>query len=105
MSDFFKNAYLDENGIWRWKSNDHIPFDDMLLENGIDASTRQKCTLQRDNELADFLKQYQKSQDAFWDPQNPEFAEARTEQLYEMRAAFGKGATVVNAFTGRKHIL
>jgi len=49
------------------------------------------------------LKEYAESQERFWT--EPEFEDARREQMAEMRAAFGPGEEVVNVFTGRKTIL
>lgn len=87
---FIEDAYED-NGVLRWKSNDravpHWTFRDAFCTASahhleVEASERE-----------DFITQYCESQ-ANHVPD--------AEELYEMRAAFGEGVTVVNAFTGRK---
>jgi len=91
MTNFFEEAYQDAMGIWRWKSNDRVPFDDMLEDNGIDVETRGNCAIARTKEQMEFLQEY---------IDNP--PPVTDEELYEMRAAFGKGETVVNVITGKR---
>jgi len=98
--NFFEESYKDENGIYRWKSNNRIPFDDMLIESGIDSDTIQKCRVQRDKENDEFITEYKKQQEKFWN--DPEFEDARQEAIAEMRSAHGSGVELINVFTGRK---
>lgn len=94
MTDFNTDSYFDaENGVYRWKSNDQIPFDDMLEENGIPADVRAKCVEVRDAELSAFVAEYKKAR-ANRTP------EQIAEEEFEMRAAFGPGERVVNVLTG-----
>lgn len=97
--DFYKDAYQDQNGVWRWKSNDQIPFEDMLQDNGVDAETIAKCMEVRDVESAIAIQQYIQNEQEFWT--KPEFEDARQERLFEMRAAFGD-EEVVNVVTGQR---
>lgn len=96
-----KDAYTDANGVVRWKSNDNVPPADILENAGLPESTVALSTHARDIETEDVLAEYIKQQEAFWT--EPQYAEARAEQLAEMRAAFGPGQEVVNVFTGRKY--
>ena len=85
-------AYV-EDGVVRWKSNGRIPHDDMLekMEFGGCEFDRIKSNDVRDQEdevqLAELRKQKHSHSE---------------EELNEMRAAFGAGATVVNVLTGEK---
>lgn len=92
--DFSKDAYVID-GVPYWKSNNRIPPTDILefwaycnlpinLEKSLQA---------REAETSAFLTQY-REQMANHVPSG--------EELFEMRAAFGAGATVVNVVTGKK---
>jgi len=96
-----QDAYTDDEGVVRWKSNDAVPPADILENAGLSRETVVKSTLARELEMQAFLADYFRQQEEFWT--KPEYAEARAEQLHEMRAAFGPGEEVVNVFTGRKH--
>lgn len=85
------DAYLDDEGVYRWISNDQVPFDDLLEAAGVAPETRQTCREAREAGYAALTKRL-KAQDAAPD----------AEQLFEMRAAFGEGTTVVNVITGRR---
>lgn len=80
--------------VLRWSSNGRCPMDDMLaawLTLGIITRGQADATsAARREETERFLAAYR-----IEDP-GPD-----TEQLSEMRAAFGPGATVVNALSGR----
>lgn len=90
--------YIDETNdatgpVVRWNSNDQVPFDDML-QNFVDAGfidnqTRQNSNETRKQEQAVFLENYRKN-----------YRGPSDEELFEMRAAFGPGETVVNVLTG-----
>lgn len=89
---FYKDAYVEDNVV-RWKSNGRIPHDDMLekMEYMGCEFDRIKSNEVRDQEDAAALAKLrnQKSRHS-------------AEELHEMRAAFGTGATVVNILTGEK---
>lgn len=84
------DSYLDNRGIRRWKSNDQVPPTDCLTTMGITGPELARMEDVRDAELANFLAEYRANQ-----------TEPTDEERFEMRAAFGPGATVVNVFTGR----
>jgi hypothetical protein len=93
---FFVDQTNAETGpVIRWKSNNAIPFDDMLEAfvsfGWITEQERTNSAEQKDVETAAFIEDYRKNQ-------TPPDAE----QLFEMRAAFGEGATIVDVFSGRK---
>ena len=99
MTDFNTDSYFDaDNGVYRWKSNDRIPFDDMLEENGVPADVRAKCDEVRDAENAVAIAAYIKAREE----RTPEQI---AEERFEMRAAFGPGETVVNVLTGERTVL
>ena len=87
-----EDAYQDDEGVWRWKSNDRVPFDDMLQDWAVSSSTMEKCRKARDNDNEKFIKEYRERMKDYV-PSN--------ETLYEMRAAFGEGVEVVNVITGK----
>ncbi len=85
-------AYQDDEGVWRWKSSNNVPFEDMLECWGLDDETMQKCIAAREKDCAEFAEDYRKRM---------ENHVPSDEELYEMRAAFGEGAKVVNVITGK----
>lgn len=89
---FYEDAYV-EDGVVRWKSNDRIPHDDMLekMEYMGCEFDRIKSNDVRDQEVAAELAELRKQKHIHTE-----------EELNEMRAAFGPGATVVNVLTGEK---
>jgi hypothetical protein len=91
----FEKAYVDKDNVVRWKSNDHVPFNDVLLDLLVDGLISQQQFInskhQRIAEESSWLTAYRKEQ---------ENHVPDAEELFEMRAAFGEGATVVNIFTG-----
>lgn len=86
-----------ENGVVRWNSNDNVPFDDMLFDfvtiGVIDEATRQRSNEARSADTAAFCAEYRKAM-ANHVPSD--------EEMFEMRAAFGEGETVVNVITGQR---
>jgi hypothetical protein len=89
------DAYVEQSGIARWKSNDAVPPQECLEQLkalGL-VFNMHMSQFARDIETAAFIREYRKSQAS-----RPVSAEER----FEMEAAFGKGATVVNVITGRK---
>jgi hypothetical protein len=89
-----KEIYVT-NGVVRWKSNDQVPFDDMLtklFENGnILKQEVTKSNLIRQKEQTAFLESYRKNYNGPSD-----------EERFEARAAFGSGVELVNVITGDK---
>lgn len=89
MSDQ-NQAYFDEGKqVWRWKSNNRIPFEDMLQS--WDVSNLAHHAVVRADELHSFLQEYRANQ-----------GEPSQEERYEMRAAFGEGVEVIDVFSGRR---
>ena len=92
------DAYLDPTGLWRWKSNDRIPFDDMLQSWGVSGALLERHQGQRDLDNKRFIGQYRKSmaemeKDEAW----------VAEHTASLRGAFGPGHRVVNIITGRTY--
>lgn len=87
------DAYQDEEGVWRWKTNDRVPFKDMLECWGLDEETMQKCIAARKKDTSAFLSKYRKQMENYV---------PSAEEKFEMQAAFGEGAEVVNVITGKK---
>jgi hypothetical protein len=93
QAEMKNEAYQDENGVWRWKSNNHVPFEDMLESWNLDEETFKKCIAAREADDAKFFANYRKQMENY---------EPDAETLYEMKTAFGEGAEVVNVITGKK---
>ncbi len=88
-----KDAYQDDEGVWRWKSNDHVPFEDMLECWNLDQETMEKCLLAREKDTSEFLAEYREQMKNY---------KPSAEEMFEMRAAFGEGTKVVNVITGKE---
>ena len=86
-------AYTDDKGVIRWPENKRVPFDDLLERNGISRETRALCAAARAEETKAVLKNYRRRQRR---------VKPSAEEMFEMRAAFGTGTTVVNVITGRR---
>lgn len=84
-------SYLDQGGVVRWRSNDQVPPTDCLIKMGIHGAELARMEEVRDRELDAFLAEYRAQQPA----------EPTAEERFEMRAAFGIGARIVNIITGR----
>lgn len=80
----------------RWKSNDRVPFDDMLEAfqalGWITQQERDNSREARDADVTAFLAEYRAN---YRGPSQEELAEARAE--------FGAGTTVVNVITGHRY--
>jgi len=87
-----EDSYTDSEGVIRWKSNDRVPFDDLLENAGVDTDTRQRCRVARDADTEKTLSEYREAMKNHV---------PSDEEMYEMRAAFGPGAKVVNVITGK----
>lgn len=90
---FSEKAYKAADGFWRWKTTASIPFDDVLEAAGMSAEERARHKAKRAEETAAFVAEYRKAQKG---------RRVSAEERAEMRAAFGRGTTVVNILTGRK---
>jgi len=93
--------YVDETNsetgpVVRWNSNDRIPFADMLQEfvdaGWIDTLTQANSLAQRKVEDRIALEAYARN-----------YKGPGEEEMFEMRAAFGPGAKVVNVLTGHSY--
>lgn len=89
--------YIDNNGVYRWKSNDRVPPEDILVEMFVDAVIDEEelryCKMVRKREQDAFLNKYRERM-ANHVPSD--------EEMFEMIAVFGEGVTVVNAITGKE---
>ena len=97
--------YIDETNadfgpVVRWNSSNNIPFEDKLTEflvaGLIDLKTVANSLNARKIEDAAFLEEYVASR------KKRGYSE---EEMFEMRAAFGPGETVVDIFTGETIVL
>jgi len=91
-----KDSYTDSDGIRRWRSNNSVPPQDCLENMDLTAEEIERSAKVRSQELDVFLAEYRKAM---------EDHVPSAEELYEMRAAFGEGATVVNVITGQETVL
>ena len=96
----WRDAYLDEKCIVRWKSNDRIPFADMLhkfvIARLITQEVADDSEVVRQEELSDFLADYRACQ-------SNRSAEQIAEERMEARAAMGPGVEMIDVFTGKKY--
>lgn len=90
-----EDAYVDANGIYRWRSNDRVPHDDLLYWAGANDETRVAHDEVRTREDRESLRKYREA--ALARKRTPE---EEAEHLYELRAAFGEGEEVVDVITG-----
>lgn len=89
--EFPSPAYYD-GSAWRWASNGQCMPEDAMVVRGFSVQAILETQAVRAVETAAWLKKYREAQ------ANVQPSE---EELYEMRAAFGEGETVVNVLTGR----
>ena len=96
-----EDFYIDETDstsgpVVRWRSNDRIPFGDMLAEfahaGWISVQTVENSLAQRKIEDRISIENYRKN-----------YKGPGEEEMFEARAAFGAGARVVNVFTGHTY--
>jgi hypothetical protein len=80
------------DGVYRWKSNGNVPPLDLLEIAGVPADVLATCRAAYDKETRAALDAYREAR------RNGPSAE----ELYEMRAAFGPGETVVDVITGER---
>jgi hypothetical protein len=96
-SQFYIDYTNDVTGpVVRWNSNDRIPFEDMLQNfedaGWIDGQMYSNSVDQRKVEDRIAIEAYRKN-----------YKGPSDEELFEMRAAFGPGAKVVNVLTGHTY--
>ena len=92
---FFSEVRM-ENGVYVWATNGRIPPNDAIVEYGIDklpGFNQELHNQVRNEQTSSFLADYKEKMKNH---------KPSAEELYEMRAAFGPGATVVNIITGKK---
>ena len=93
--DAVETKVLYDGDVLRWDSNGNCPMDDFMdtsLRAGLVTRKQYDATTKaRYEEVQKFLEEYRANP-----PQPTE------EEIYEMRAAFGEGAEVVNIITGQK---
>ena len=100
LHDEFNNGYVDLNGVYRWNSNDAVPFRDMLTE-FLNAGfiTREVF----DVSVAVGVLELEK---LLGDYANKNTGRNLTaEERAEMTSVYGKGSTVVNMITGDRYTL
>jgi hypothetical protein len=92
MPAFESEAYTDDGKVWRWASNDAVVPPDSAREYQIpvDPAAQQAA---RDAEVAAVVERYKKAR---------ENHVPSAEEQFEVRAAFGPGADVVDVFTGQR---
>jgi hypothetical protein len=84
------------DGVPKWLTNRHVIPQDFIEENFINKLpmfSQFNTDLTRDMQNRDLLEAYRKRMKNH----KPD-----DEEMYEMRAAFGRGTTVVNAITGKR---
>ncbi len=91
-----EDAYVDKEGLFRWKTNNSIPFADLLEEAGLSETNIARHVAARQEETEAFLQEYAKRQAS----RSPEQIE---EERAEARAAHGPGVTLVNVLTGERY--
>ena len=89
---------IDEDGVGTWKRSDNvIPDECAFYAEYMGLPINREATAKaRDEELDMLIEEYREHQDGH---------EPTDEELFEMRAAFGTGTTVVDVITGRKYHL
>jgi hypothetical protein len=93
----WRQAYLDEDSIVRWQSNNQIPFADMLntfvIARLITSDVADNCEILRDQETTASIA-------AYIEARKTRTSEQKAEEAYELRAAFGPGVEIVDMLTG-----
>lgn len=80
-----------EPGILRWNANDAVVPPHVYKDAGLECPADQRAAYEADLDV--FLAEYRKAR---------ENHVPSAEEMFEMRAAFGPGATVVDVITGRR---
>lgn len=97
-AQFETDAGVSPEGVVRWKSNNNVPPSDVLeFWKHLGKSFNYELSVQvSEEEDRTFLQEYRKRKE------NHQYSE---EERFEMRNAFGAGATVVDVITGKRTIL
>ena len=87
-----EKAIVEEDGAIRWKTGSYL-MDDFCekLEYAGYAFSRSATREARDRQVNEELKEYRKQKRSY-----------STEEIEEMRAAFGSGQVIVDIFTGER---
>lgn len=89
---FSHNAIVEDDGAIKWVSNGHYLNKDTMqkvIDNGFTDFSVEATNKKRDIQDTEWLKNYRKN-----------YKGPNEEELFEMRAAFGPGKTIVNVLTG-----
>ena len=89
---FTSDAYTDNGLVWRWVSNNAVCPLDAAAEYGIPVDAAAQAAA-RDAELTAFVASYKAAR---------KNRRPSAEERFELRAAFGRGRTVVNILTGER---
>jgi hypothetical protein len=89
-------AYIDDQGVMRWRSNDHVPPAECLRA----AVDMELITLPQFTKSIDVGIEETRQAIQTYIANQP--AQPSEEELYEMRAAFGPGEVVVDVISGRR---
>lgn len=81
-----------KDGIYRWKSNGQVPFDDLLTAAGVPDDVRARCAEVRDRETRAFLQEYRRQRENYV---------ASPEEEAEIRANFDDPYSVIDVITGK----
>lgn len=93
-----KDAVVDSNGAISWKSNGNYLMDDFCekLEYAGYNFSREATKEARSEQDRKSIESYKENR------KNSGYSD---EEMFEMRAAFGSGTTIVDIFSGRKVVL
>jgi len=89
--DFQTETYVGKNGELRWKSNDAVIGLDTFKSACVEAPATQQAEYEQDVKKA--VAEYRKAKENY---------QYSPEELFEMKAAFGEGTTVIDILTGKK---
>ena len=92
-----REAIVEEDGAIKWKLSGNYLMDDFCekLEYGGYAFSREATRAKREVQNDEAIEQYKKARANMT-------AEQKAEEMFEMRAAFGEGATVIDVLTGER---
>jgi hypothetical protein len=88
---FQTDAYVGKNGELHWKSNGAVIGLDTFKSGCVEAPATQQAEYEQDVKKS--LAEYRKAKENY---------QYSAEELFEMKAAFGEGTTVVDILTGKK---
>lgn len=91
-----QNTYVDDSNVIRWKSNNSVPPVDCLelyVYIGKTHFDYQLSLKTRESEESAFLENYREQESK---------RVISEEEMYELKASFGEGTTIVNVITGKE---